>query len=153
LHPTLTSVCRISTSYANANNEKFMMSNRTYFSEEITLDNIVLLAMSADKAKIEECNQTFNIKYPSVEEAVECVRNSSDNYWSKNRDMPAIVEFLQTCEPYELANIVYNGDLYQLARLNDEVIRAFIRSFIHVPRIPTDERLQYVHRLLYKPHQ
>ena len=139
LHPTLTSVCRISTSYANANNEKFMMSNRTYFSEEITLDNIVLLAMSADKAMIEQCNQVFNIKYPSVEEALECVRNSSDNYWSKNRDMPSILEFLQTCEPYELANIVYNGDLYQLARLNDVVIREFIRSFIHVPRTPTDD--------------
>lgn len=144
LHPTLTSVCRISTSYANANNEKFMGGNRQYLTEVITLDDINLLAMKADQELIEIAVAKYNIKYPTAEQALECIRYSSDLYWSRGRSVPRLVEYLNKLAPYQLANIVYSGDLYHLAALNPEVVIKFITDFTEVPRTPVDEPASYL---------
>lgn len=130
LHPTLTSVCRISTSYANANNEKFMGGNRTYYNEKVTLDNINLLAMTADKDKIMSTLLKFNIKVPTVEDTLECIRYSTDLYWSRFKPINNVENFISKLEPHELANIVYNGDMYHLAKFNPETMRKFILDFI-----------------------
>lgn len=135
LHPTLTSVCRISTSYANTNNEKFMGGNRMYYTEKVTLDNINLLAMSANKDKILRVLEEYNLKVPSVEETIACIKYSTDYYWSRFNKMGSIVAFVERLDGYERANIVYNGDLYQLALLNPEAITEFISSFVsYIPQ-------------------
>lgn len=130
LHPTLTSVCRISTTYSNANNEKFMGGNRTYYTEQVTLDNINLLAMSADKDNIEQVLATYNLKIPTVGETLDCIRYSTDLYWSRFKPMSNVESFLEKCEGHELANIVYNGDMYHLAELNPETLTKFITDFV-----------------------
>jgi hypothetical protein len=147
LHPTLTSVCRISTSYANANNEKFMGGNRAYFSEKSTLDNIVFLAMSADKENIEKTIAEFDISYPTIEQAIECVKYSSDLYWSKHMSIRSVEEFLRKCEPFELANIVYNGDLFHLAKFNPDVITKFINDFIDYEPVAIDNAEEWLEKI------
>lgn len=138
LHPTLTSVCRISTSYSNANNEKFMGGNRTYYTEKGTLDNITLLAMSADRATIMGVLDKYGLKVPTVEEALECIRYSTDLYWSRFRPMTNIENFLKTLDAHELANVVYNGDMYHMARLNPEQLTAFIMDFVQYEPVPIE---------------
>lgn len=130
LHPTLTSTCRISTSYANANNEKFMGGNRPYYTDKVTLDNLNLLAMSAKHDKISSVMTHFGIKAPSVTETLAVIRYSTDHYWSRFRPMDDIERFLMTCTPIELANICYNGDLYHLAQLNPTVVKTLITDFV-----------------------
>lgn len=130
LHPTLTSVCRISTSYSNANNEKFMGGNRTYYTEQVTLDNINLLAMTADAAVINPVMERYGLKVPTVAEALECIRYSTDLYWSRFRPMTDIENFLSKLESHELANVVYNGDMFHMAKLNPEQLTLFIKDFI-----------------------
>ena len=147
LHPTLTSVCRISTSYANANNEKFMGGNRAYFSEKSTLDNVVFLAMSADKENIERTVAEFDISYPTIEQAIECVKYSSDLYWSKHMSIRSVEEFLRKCEPFELANIVYNGDLFHLAKFNPDVITKFINDFIDYEPVAIDNAEEWLEKI------
>lgn len=138
LHPTLTSVCRISTTYANANNEKFMGGNRTYYTEQVTLDNINLLAMSADKENIMRVLDTYGLKTPTVGETLECIRYSTDLYWSRFKPMSNIENYLNRLEGYELANIVYNGDMYHLAVYNETVMCQFIRDFIEYEPVPIE---------------
>lgn len=138
LHPTLTSVCRISTTYANANNEKFMGGNRTYYNEQVTLDNINLLAMSADKEAIENALMMYNLKVPTVGETLDCIRYSTDFYWSRFKPMSNIENYLNRLEPHELANIVYNGDMYHLAKLNESQMVNFIRDFIDYEPVAID---------------
>lgn len=130
LHPTLTSVCRISTSYANANNEKFMGGNRTYYKEKATLDNINLLAMTANKDNIMSVLSKYNLKVPTMSEAIECIRYSSDLYWSRFKPITNIERYLEKLEPHEMANIVYNGDMYHLAKYNEPQITQMIKDFV-----------------------
>lgn len=147
LHPTLTSVCRISTSYANANNEKFMGGNRAYFSEKSTLDNVVFLAMTADKDTIVKTIEEFNLDYPTLEQAIECVKWSSDLYWSKHMSIRSVEDFLAKCEPFELANIVYNGDLFHLAKFNPHFITKFINDFIDYEPCAIDNAAEWIEKI------
>lgn len=147
LHPTLTSVCRISTSYANANNEKFMGGNRAYYSEKATLDNVVFLAMTADQVAIENCVQLYGISYPTVEQAIECIKWSTDLYWSKNMAIASVEDFLRTCLPHELANIVYNGDLFHLAKFNPVELTNMISSFIDYTPVPVDNPEEWLEKI------
>lgn len=144
LHPTLTSVCRISTSYSNANNEKVMGGNRQYLTEATTFDDVNLLAMKADKALIESVVVKYNLKYPTVEETIQCIRDSSELYWSRARTLPRLELYLSKLQPYQLANIVYSGDLYHTALLNPEVVIKFITDFTEVPRTPVDNPDDYL---------
>lgn len=138
LHPTLTSVCRISTTYSNANNEKFMGGNRTYYNEKVTLDNINLLAMTANKENINEVLLMGSLKVPTISEALECIRYSTDLYWSRFKPMSNVENFLNKLEPHELANVVYNGDLYHIAKLNPTPMRNMIINFINYEPTPID---------------
>lgn len=144
LHPTLTSVCRISTSYSNANNEKLMGGNRQYLTEVKTLDDINLLAMSADKEAINNAISKMGMSHPTVEQAIDCIRYSTNLYWSRGSDVKRIREFLSRLEGYQLSNIVYSGDLYHMGLYNPDVITKFITDFINVPRVSVENPSEYL---------
>lgn len=144
LHPTLTSVCRISTSYSNANNEKLMGGNRQYLSEVATLDDINLLAMRANKVDIEKTIMTHGMSHPTVEQTITALRDSTDLYWSRGQDMARVRAYLERLEGYQLSNIVYSSDLYHTAVINPNAVTKFITDFISVPRVSVDNPSEYL---------
>jgi len=48
MHPVLTSNCRMTSGYANANNEKLLGGNRHYHSADVTINNLAALTTNID---------------------------------------------------------------------------------------------------------
>lgn len=127
-HSTLTSTCRISTSYANASNECFLSGNRHYWNPNVTLGHMNTVAVYTDFEALKLAMDAYSLYYPTADDVVSCVRYSTDLYWVNNQAMAEITEFATKMTPLQRAAFVYSGDLYHLAKHND----AFVRQFLDV---------------------
>ncbi|QBX32200.1 putative DNA polymerase [Pseudomonas phage PA1C] len=136
-HSSLTSTCRTATSYANANNEKFITGNRHYYSPEITKANLLSIANNTDMKKLKDCIEHFNMHYPTPEEVVEMVLYSTAHYW-QNRDYTEQIRMLVTgFTPLQRAAVMYVGDLYHTYKHNKTLIRGFLTE---LAKVGTDEQ-------------
>lgn len=125
-HSTLTSTTRTMTSIGNASNERLISGNRHYRDPKITMNNIVVLAFTANKEEIRNTILQYGIKVPTVDDVMECIQFSTEFYWRDRLQMVKIRQFVETLTDEERASVVYTGDLYQLRRLNENFIRNFI---------------------------
>lgn len=125
-HPTLTSTCRVSTSYGNANNEKFLQGNRHYWDPNIVMSNIFAIIQNTDYEALEIAVKKYNLHLPSTDDMMECIVYSTKHYWSNRRILDRIYRICETLEPIERAAFMYIGDLYHLAKHNPDVVRSFI---------------------------
>lgn len=137
-HSSLTSTCRCATSYANASNERFLAGNRHYFDHEVTMQELINAERLAPVEAIEQALQQYGLKVPTVQETWECIEKSAIKYWRNRIRQDDIKAFIATMSDAGRANIVYTGDLYQLARLNPGFVRDFI-SGIAKPAETTSE--------------
>lgn len=126
IHSSLTSTCRSASGYGNAHNEKLIAGNRHYWNADIVVNNILAIQENVDHEKIRQAMDKYSIHYPSAEEALECVRYSSDFYWKNHYKLEKIHRLLQSLDPIERAAFVYVGDLYHLRKHNDGFMRDFI---------------------------
>lgn len=143
-HSTLTSTCRSATSYANASNERFLKSNRHYWSPDVVLQDLSNAELYGPHAEIKLVSMKYGVKIPTIEETLACVRKSSVKYWRNNARMDEVIEFVEHMSPEGRASFVYAGDLYQLALLNPEVIRAFYTEFMYVAYEPLGDGVDYL---------
>lgn len=127
-HSTLTSNCRSTSGYGNANNEKMLSGNRHYHHPTIVINNIVSIANRTDLEKLKAVMEEYSLHYPTAEEAMECVLFSTRFYWKSRKQEAIIQELLEKLTPLERAAFMYVGDLFHLARYNDSVVRDFIGS-------------------------
>lgn len=125
-HSTLTSNCRCTSGYGNANNEKMLSGNRHYHHPNIVINNIVSIANRTDLDKLKNVMDEYRMHYPTVDEAMEAVLFSTRLYWRSAKNEQLIKELLSKLEPIERAAFIYVGDLYNIARFNDSLVRAFI---------------------------
>jgi hypothetical protein len=125
-HSTLTSVCRSTSGYGNANNEKFVAGNRHYWSPGITLNNIISIVNHTNYEQMEEAMAKYGIRPPSPQETMDCIRYSADLYWTNPRAMRNIEQFVFRLNPLERSAVVYTGDLFHLMLCNEQVVRTFI---------------------------
>lgn len=143
-HSTLTSVCRSTSGYGNANNEKFLCGNRHYWSPAIARNNIISIINHTDYVALENAMKKFGIRHPTVEETIQCLAWSTDLYWHMPRDFYRLGELIHKLTPLERSAFVYTGDLYHLACYNEEVVRTFIGKLskrIGVPHLDPESVL------------
>lgn len=129
-HSTLTSTCRNTSGFGNANNEKFLNGNRHYWSNVVVLNNICSIVSNTDYLKFERTIAKYNIVYPSVKDVMDCITYSSDLYWTDRRQLVDIQAFVDKLSPIQRAAFVYTGDMYHLMKLNPNIIRGFISELI-----------------------
>lgn len=125
-HSTLTSNCRSTSGYGNANNEKMLSGNRHYHHPTIVINNIISIANRTDLVKLEKVMAEYNFHYPTPAEAMEAVLFSTRLYWKSTKQEDIIRELLEKLQPIERAAFVYIGDLFHIARYNDKVVRDFL---------------------------
>lgn len=125
-HTTLTSTCRTTSGYGNANNERLLGGGRHYRSYQITLNNIVSICNHTDYVQLNECMRHYGLVYPTAQDAMNCVLRSSRLYWPHPQLEAKLFDYLCKLSPEQLAAFVYTGDLYQLKTLNNDVIHDFI---------------------------
>lgn len=139
-HSTLTSNTRTATSYANATNEKFLMGNRHYYSPEITKMNLLAIATNADTELISRCVELYQLHIPTVAEVMECVRWSTDLYWTSPKNIKVIESLVSGFSDMERVAVVYVADFYHLHKHNPKFVMELLRELA----IPGDEQLDQV---------
>ncbi len=138
-HPSLTSTCRVSAGYGNANNEKFLAGNRHYWSPSITIANIVSIINNTDLNALRLAMEAFSIRYPTAMETMECILYSSRLYWNDKDEEYKILRLCQGATPLQLAAVVYVSDMYHLAKYNPEFVKTFLERMITIPTTPIAE--------------
>lgn len=136
-HSSLTSTCRVATSYANAVNEKFLMGNRHYYSPEIVMANVLALMEEANYQSIEAAMTKFNLHYPTTDDVLECVRYSMINYYDSPAFYSKLRSMMDRATPLQRAAVVYQNDLYHLYKHNKEQVVALLRAISTIPEVLT----------------
>jgi hypothetical protein len=135
-HSTLTTNCRNTTAYGNANNEKFIEGNRHYMNVETILNNLVSISQITDMEKVEFAMRAYQLAYPSTDDVLECIERSRQLYFTSNKEMEPIYEFVSKMSPLERAAFVYVGDLYHLHKHNKQFVVGLLNELIIIPTVP-----------------
>lgn len=129
-HAVLTSTCRATSGYGNANNEKMIAGNRHYWSPNVVFNNITSIVTHTDYDDLQAVMEEFQLHYPTTEEVMRCIRRGAYHYWRDERQYSAIEQYVDKLTPLEKAAFVYTGDLYHLRILNESFMRNMIADFI-----------------------
>lgn len=125
-HSTLTSTCRVATSYGNANNEKFLAGNRHYWCADVVLANVITITKYTNLNNLRAVLDKYNIYYPNTDDVMDCITYSTDNYWREPARLESIRNFVDKLTAVQKAAVLYVGDLFHLAKHNPELVRGFI---------------------------
>lgn len=143
-HSTLTSVCRVITSYSNASTERLLMGNRHYFDDTVILDNLLSITTIVDMAKIQKIQDKFNLYVPTVEDVIEVI-NYSRRLYNPTQQLPAnINEFINKLTPLQRVAFTYTGDFYHLRTFNESFMRTFIGKFLERPTLNVEDADKWI---------
>lgn len=143
-HNTLTSNCRVVSSFGNANNEKLVTGNRHYWSPYIAYNNIISIVTNSDLIRAQQFIDNFGLHYPTIEETMECITYSTNLYWQNKQKTEWIHELVKTLTPVERAVFVYTGDLYHIAKFNEKYVRDFLQKLSTKTITAIDNALEIV---------
>jgi hypothetical protein len=125
-HSTLTSNCRSTSGFGNANNEKLLCGNRHYWSPDIARANLLSIINHTDYAAQAAVMSKYGIRAPSVQETMDCLLHSTDLYWRGKKEHAELHLLISRLSDAERAAFVYTGDLFHLRKCNEKVVRDFI---------------------------
>ena len=143
-HPTLTSTCRCATSYANANNERFLTGSRHYWSYEIAQANIMSIVANFDYVRLEEVVEMYGITIPTVEDVMTIITASCKPYWRGDDHMLKLRHLVESLTDMERCAYAYTQDCYTLAQLNPDLVQTMIMEFASCPTVPIDNPDHYI---------
>lgn len=130
-HSTLTSNCRTTSGYGNANNEKMLSGNRHYHESEVVQNNIISIINVTNMAAFSAMMEKYKFHYPTPDETMAVITYSTDLYWkNKPKKMERIRHLVTQCSPVQRAAFVYVGDFFHFTKFNQEFVRTFIGSII-----------------------
>lgn len=125
-HSTLTSTCRATAGYGNANNEKFLSGNRHYYNHHIVLNNIVSVISSTNYEKLNAVISKYALHIPTVDEVMACVTYSSSMYWWDRPCLAKVRNLVEKLNPAQRAAFVYKGDAHHLLKHNSDMMRVLL---------------------------
>jgi DNA polymerase family B len=127
-HSTLTSTCRTATSYANANNEKFLYGNRHYYAPDVVKTNIVSIVNHSDLVGMQNAMDRHGLVPPTTDQVMACIERSTESYWRGVAQMALIRRLVESLSPIEKAAFLYTSDMYHLAAHNPSFVRQFLTA-------------------------
>lgn len=129
-HSTLTSTCRVTSGYGNANNEKFLAGNRHYWSPAICTNNIISIIRHTDYKQLEAVIQKYGMYLPTAQDVIDVIDYSAKHYWGARwRETDTHMRLLMLASkltPLQRAAFVYTGDLYHIRKYNDALARELV---------------------------
>lgn len=138
-HSSLTTNCRNTTAFGNANNEKFIEGNRHYMDVDTILNNLVSISVISDMEAVEYAVRKFGLAIPTADEVLDCVNYSRHLYFESNRLMPPVYKYIAAMSPMERVAFVYTGDYYHLYKHNREFATSLLNDLIYLPTEPLSE--------------
>ena len=131
-HSTLTSICRSTTSFSNAINEKMLGGFRHYYSPEIIINNILAVLTYVDLQEVQNTMDNYHLHYVTPDELLWAIKRSSDLYWRSETAFQPIRDLVYKLTPLECSAYLYNGDIYMLREFNDTLIRDLFTRLINI---------------------
>lgn len=135
-HSTLTSTCRVATSYGNTNNEKFLYGNRHYWCPDVARNNVISIINHTDLVRMEKVMAKFEIAPPTVEEVMDLMKRCTDNYWRDQKEMDNLRELVESLTEVERAAFTFVSDFYHLRQSNPKFVREFLTRLSAHPDQP-----------------
>lgn len=120
MHSSLTSTCRVTSAYANSNNEKLLAGNRHYRNINIVLNDIVSICNHTDYTLLEKIMTKYNLHYPTTDETMDVVLKSSRQYYINRPREGEIKKFIDKLSPIQKAAFVYTSDFYHIRVFNND---------------------------------
>lgn len=127
-HYTLTSITRSVSSIGNAVSESMIGGNKLFKDPESVLNYITAIITYSDLAKVDTVMQKYDLHYPTVDEVMEMIEDSTKWYWNIPKRLGEIRYYLTKLEPIELACVMYTNDFYNIRKYNDSMVRKLISS-------------------------
>lgn len=125
-HSTLTSTCRSTSGYGNANNEKFLSGNRHYFHRDIVINNIISVTGNVNYEELQALVDKYGLHIPTVDEVMSVIEFSTQFYWWNSAWMQDIRDLVSKLDGLQRAAFCYVGDAYHLLRFNQDFMRVFL---------------------------
>ena len=135
-HSTLTSTCRVATSYGNTNNEKFLYGNRHYWCPDIARNNIISIINHTDLDRMARVMAKFGLQAPTVADTMEMLHRCCDNYWRDAAETENLHQLVLTLSDVERSAVMFTSDLYHLSKSNDAFVREFLQRLSYHPQEP-----------------
>lgn len=132
-HSSLTSTCRVATSYGNSNNEKFLAGNRHYWAPDVVFANITSIIGHVDYDLISKAVESYNLVIPTVDQVMDVILYSTNHYWRNRKQEVEIRKLVEGLEPLERVAFVYVGDAWHLGKYNPEFVRTFLKLLSSKP--------------------
>lgn len=127
-HSTLTSNCRMTSGFGNANNEKLLSGNRHYFKPVLVINNIISITQNIDEAKWAAVIQKYQLHIPTAQQVMEAIHYSTDLYWQSRTHSVEIRRLVMTLSDIQRAAFLYTGDMHHIRVHNDKFMREFISA-------------------------
>lgn len=146
-HSTLTSTCRVTSGYGNANNERLVIGNRFYHNYSIALNNLNSIVSNTDYDELANVIAKYGLVYPTVNDIMQMVADSSECFWRNRQDMELIEKYVRKLSNIERAAALYVGDFFHIAKLNPDMAKTMVLE-ISEKRYDTEQRetyLKYLH--------
>lgn len=130
-HTTMTSMCRITTAYASANNERLLGGNRHFDSIAKAMENIVNVINLIDLNNVQAAIDEYNLHIVTVEEMMVAILRSTRMYLNSQEGEREIYRLVKSLTPLERTAWTYCGDLYHFTKYNDNWTRQLIHDAIN----------------------
>jgi hypothetical protein len=132
-HPSLTSMCRITTATCTAIAERFVAGKRYYYNIEVIFEDILFTLDTMKPALVHEAMRRYKLHYPTTEEVNAAIRRSALFYILDASALIPVEEFVAKLSPLQKAAVLYTVDFQHLAKYNDEFARGLVDAFTTVP--------------------
>ena len=127
-HSTLTSNCRVTSAFGNANNEKLLAGNRHYWSPDVVLNNITSIVTHTDYVKLHSVIKKYELYLPTTDDVMDAIEYSTSLYWVDPKALSNIRKYVDKLSVIEKAAFLYTGDLWHIKKHNPEFIKEFINK-------------------------
>lgn len=134
-HSTLTSYCRVGTSYANASNERVLGGLRHYHSVDVTISALIAVTQFAPLEETKRVMDKYNLHYPTVKETMDVLNRSCARYFRSKSGMLEILAVVEHMTDVERASFVYTSDFYHLEIYNHDFACELLRGPARQPTV------------------
>ena len=125
-HSTLTSICRITAGYGNANNEVFLSGNRHYYTYELILNHFCAICRYIDRVAVKNVMEKYNLHIPSAQEVIELVESCTERYVCNREKLEKVKAFVLTLDDVDRVSVTYCGDFFRVRQYNEALVRSFM---------------------------
>jgi len=125
-HTALTSGTRLAASLANMVTETMVAGRRYYRDPESVINHFLTILSSIDKEDIKKTNKKYNILNPTKHEVMMMVEYSISDYWSNDKYLSSIRNFVSKLDGEERSAIMFTYDMFHLEKVNPVFVRGML---------------------------